>query len=187
MAARLREQYFETILSEMKEQFKHENVMEVPRLEKIVVNMGVGDAAAEPRAMEMAQAELAVITGQKGSIRKARRSIASFKLRQGATIGCMVTLRGERMYEFMDRLFNVAAPRIRDFRGMSPDAFDQHGNYTMGIREQTIFPEVNVDDVTRVRGMNVTFVIKNSRTAEESRELLRKFGMPFRKTETSGT
>lgn len=181
MAARLKEQYFETILPEMKEQFKHANVMEVPRLEKIVVNMGVGDATAEPRAMEMALAELAVITGQKGSIRKARRSIANFKLRQGATIGCMVTLRGERMYEFMDRLFNVAIPRVRDFRGMSPDAFDQRGNYTMGIREQTIFPEVNVDDVTRVRGMNVTFVIKKARTAEESRELLRKFGMPFQR------
>jgi large subunit ribosomal protein L5 len=181
VAARLKERYFETILPEMKEQFNHANAMEVPRLEKIVVNMGVGDATAEPRAMEAALSELAAITGQKGSVRRARRSIASFKLRQGATIGCMVTLRGERMYEFMDRLFNVAVPRIRDFRGMSPDAFDRHGNYTLGIREQAIFPEVNVDDVSRVRGMNVTFVIKNAQTVEESRELLRKFGMPFRR------
>jgi len=181
VAARLKERYFETILPEMREQFNHANAMEVPRLEKIVVNMGVGDATAEPRAMEAALDELAAITGQKGSVRRARRSIASFKLRQGATIGCMVTLRGERMYEFMDRLLNVAVPRIRDFRGMSPDAFDRHGNYTLGIREQAIFPEVNVDNVSRVRGMNVTFVIKNARTVEESRELLRKFGMPFRR------
>jgi large subunit ribosomal protein L5 len=180
LAARLKEQYFSTILPEMREQFQFPNVMEVPRLEKIVVNMGVGDATADPRFLETGMSELAVITGQKPAIRKARRSIASFKVRQGANVACMVTLRGDRMYEFMDRLLNVAIPRIRDFRGMSPTSFDRAGNYTMGIREQTIFPEVNVDSVTRVRGMNVTFVIKNARSADESRELLRKFGMPFR-------
>ena len=179
MAARLKQRYREQILPELKEGLGRANVMEVPKLEKIVVNMGVGDATAEPRNMEMAVAELAIITGQKPSIRAARRSISSFKLREGAKIGCMVTLRGDRMYEFMDRLLNVAIPRIRDFRGLPATSFDQHGNYTMGLREQTIFPEVDVDSVTRVRGMNVTFVIKNARSSDESRELLRKFGMPF--------
>ncbi|MCP4645593.1 MAG: 50S ribosomal protein L5 [bacterium] len=180
MAARLREKYYSTILPEMREQFKHPNVMEVPKLEKIVVNMGVGEAAVEPQNLEKAIAELATITGQKPSIRKARRSIASFKVREGANVGCMVTLRGDRMYEFMDRLFNVAIPRVRDFRGINPKGFDRHGNYTMGLREQTIFPEIDVDAVARVRGMNVTFVVKNARTSEESLELLRKLGMPFR-------
>jgi large subunit ribosomal protein L5 len=180
VAARLKEQYASTILPELREQFGYANVMEVPRLEKIVVNMGVGDAQTDPRLMEMAVAELATITGQKPSIRKARRSISGFKLREGANIGCMVTLRGERMYEFMDRLLNIAIPRIRDFRGLSPSSFDKFGNYTMAVREQLIFPEIDLDDVTRVRGMNITFVIKNAGSADESRELLRKFGMPFR-------
>jgi large subunit ribosomal protein L5 len=180
VAARLKELYDKKILAEMRDQFKYENVMQVPRLEKIVVNMGVGDGQSDPRMMENAIAELSVITGQKPSIRKARKSIANFKVREGANIGCMVTLRGQRMYEFMDRLVNVAIPRIRDFRGISPKSFDTFGNFTLGLREQTIFPEVNMDAVTRVRGMNVTFVISQSRSAAESRELLRKFGMPFR-------
>jgi large subunit ribosomal protein L5 len=180
VAARLKETYTTKILPEMREQFTYTNVMQVPRLEKIVINMGVGDGQSDPRMMENAVAELSIITGQKPSIRKARKSIANFKVREGANIGCMVTLRGARMYEFMDRLLNVAIPRIRDFRGVSPKAFDKSGNYTLGIREQTIFPEVNIDTVTRVRGMNVTFVISQARSAEESRELLRKFGMPFR-------
>jgi len=180
VAARLRELYDETIAPELREQFDYTNVMEIPRLEKVVVNMGVGDAMQEPRMLESAMAELALITGQKPSIRKARRSIAGFKVRAGVNIACMVTLRGERMYEFVDRLFNVAVPRIRDFRGMSPDAFDGQGNYTMGLKEQTIFPEVNMDNVARVRGMNVTFVVKGGRTVAESRELLRKLGLPFR-------
>jgi large subunit ribosomal protein L5 len=180
VAPRLKEKYNETILAEMREQFQHANVMDVPRLEKIVINMGVGDAPQDPRLLESAAAELGRITGQKPSIRKAKRSISNFKVRQGANIGCMVTLRGSRMYEFMDRLFNVAIPRIRDFRGLAPNSFDAAGNYTLGLREQTIFPEIDVDTVTRVRGMNVTFVIRNSRSADESRELLRKFGMPFR-------
>jgi large subunit ribosomal protein L5 len=178
--ARLKERYNETIRIEMRDQFQHPNVMEVPRLSKIVVNMGVGDAQTEPRMLEAAVAELGQITGQKASIRKARRSIAGFKVREGAKIACMVTLRGERMYEFMDRLFNVVIPRIRDFRGVPPNSFDKDGNYTLGLREQTIFPEINMDSVARVRGMNITFVMSSSRSVEESRELLRKFGMPFR-------
>ena len=180
MAARLKERYLKTIRVDMREQFKHPNVMEVPKLDKIVVNVGVGDAQQEPRMLEASMAELGLITGQKPVIRKARKSIASFKVRAGAKIACMVTLRGERMYEFMDRLFNVVIPRIRDFRGLSPSSFDRFGNYTMALREQTIFPEVAIDSVARVRGMNITFVMKNSRSVEESRELLRKFGMPFR-------
>lgn len=179
MAARLKERYDQGILPEMKEQFGFKNNLQVPRLEKIVINMGVGDAIADPRNMDTAMAELATISGQKPSVRKSKKSISNFKLRAGVNIGCMVTLRGDRMYEFMDRLFNVAIPRIRDFRGLSPKGFDQFGNYTLGLREQTIFPEVKVDDINRTRGMNITFVIKNSRNAGESRELLRKFGMPF--------
>ena len=180
MAARLKEKYNTTIRLEIRDQFNHPNVMEVPKLEKIVINVGVGDAQVEPRMLESSMTELGLISGQKPAIRKAKKSIAGFKVREGAKIACMVTLRGERMYEFMDRLFNVAIPRIRDFRGMSPGSFDAFGNYTMALREQTIFPELNIDSVTRVRGMNITFVIRNNRTVEESRELLRKFGMPFR-------
>lgn len=180
MAERLKERYRTSIVQELRDEFQYKNVMQVPRLEKIVVNMGIGEAPREPKMMEYALAELAQITGQRGSIRKARRSIAGFKVRENTPIGCMVTLRGARMYEFMDRLFNVAIPRIRDFRGLSPKSFDAHGNYTMGLREQTIFPEVDIDAVTRVRGMNITFVIRNSESVEESVALLRKFGMPFR-------
>ncbi len=181
MAARLKERFNGEIRAELQKQFERENVMEVPQLEKIVVNMGVGDAQTDARLMENALSELGQITGQKASIRKARKSIAGFKLREGADIGCMVTLRGDRMYEFFDRLVSIAVPRIRDFRGLPAGSFDAQGNYTLGLREQTIFPELNMDAVTRVRGMNVTFVIKNSRSKEESRELLRKFGMPFRR------
>ncbi len=180
VAARLKEKYRTTILPELKEELGRTNVMNVPRLEKIVVNMGVGDSQTEPRLMEEAMDALAQITGQKASIRTARRSIAGFKVREGAKIGCMTTLRGERMYEFLDRLLNVAIPRVRDFRGVSPKSFDQQGNYTIGLREQTIFPEIKIDDVSRVRGMNITFVIKNSGSADASRALLRRFGMPFR-------
>lgn len=179
MPARLSERYKETILPELKEQFGYHNIMEVPKLEKIVINMGVGDAIGDPRMMEVAAAELSTITGQKPQIRKAKKSISNFKLRQGVNIACRVTLRGQRMYEFVDRLFNVAIPRIRDFRGLPAKSFDAFGNYTLGLKEQTIFPEIDIDKVTRVRGMNVTFVIKNARTADESRELLRKLGMPF--------
>ncbi len=180
MSARLQERYRQNILPELQKQFNHANPMEVPKLEKIVVNMGVGDGQSDARMLENAINELTVITGQKPSVRKARKSIANFKVRAGASIGCMVTLRGQRMYEFLDRLLNVAIPRIRDFRGLSPKSFDKFGNYTVGLREQTIFPEVNMDGVTRVRGMNVTVVIGNSQSIDESRELLRKFGFPFR-------
>ena len=179
MAARLKEIYKNEVIKALRDEFNYENVMQVPALEKIVVNMGVGDATADPKLMDAAVAELALITGQKPVIRKARNSISNFKLRAGVNIGCMVTMRGEYMWEFVDRLFNVAIPRIRDFRGLSPKSFDKFGNYTLGVREQTIFPEVDLDKVSRVRGMNITFVIKNSNSAEESRALLRHLGMPF--------
>ena len=181
MVVKLKDKYNNEIIGALREEFKYANVMQVPRLEKIVVNMGVGDAIADAKLMDAATAELALITGQKPVIRKARLSISNFKLRAGANVGCMVTLRGRYMWEFMDRLFNIAIPRIRDFRGLSPKAFDKFGNYTLGIREQTIFPEVDLDKVGRVRGMNVTFVIKNAGSAEESRALLRHLGMPFAK------
>jgi len=179
VGARLKERYRDTIRREMREQFEYANIMQVPKLDKIVVNVGVGDAPTDKRLLDAAVNELGQITGQKASIRSARKSIAGFKLREGQTNGCMVTLRGDMMYEFLDRLLNVAIPRIRDFRGLSPNSFDKQGNYTMGVREQTIFPEIDMDAVIRVRGMNITIVIRNSRSAEESRELLRKFGMPF--------
>ena len=180
MEARLKELYRTKIVSALREEFGIENVMAVPKLEKVVVNMGVGEAAQEPRNLEAAMEELATITGQKPSIRKARRSIANFKLRAGSNVGCMVTLRQARMWEFVDRLLNVAIPRIRDFRGLPPKSFDKFGNYTLGLREQTIFPEIDVDKVAVVRGMNITFVIKQSITSEQSRSLLKHLGMPFR-------
>ena len=179
MPARLRQTYNEKIAPELREQFGYANPMQIPRLVKVVVNMGVGDAIGDPRLLDTAATELAQITGQKACIRRARKSISNFKLRAGVAIGCMVTLRGERMYEFVDRLVNIAIPRIRDFRGINPLSFDQGGGFTLGLREQTIFPEVDIDKVATVRGMNVTFVIRNSGSAEESRELLRKLGMPF--------
>lgn len=179
MAARLKEKYTSELAPKLKEQFGISNVMAVPRLEKVVINVGVGDATGDPRLMEAAANELGQITGQRANIRKAKKSISNFKLREGLKIGCMVTLRGERMYEFMDRLFNIAMPRIRDFRGVPTRSFDKFGNYTMGLREQTIFPEVDFDKVLKARGMNITFVIKNSSSAEQSRELLRGLGMPF--------
>lgn len=180
VAARLKERYQTAIVPELMAEFKYENIMQVPRLEKVVLNVGVGDAPREPRMMESALQELGLITGRRGSIRKARRSIAGFKVREGTPVGCMVTLRGAEMYEFLDRLFNVAIPRIRDFRGVPNKSFDKAGNYTLGLREQTIFPEVDIDSVARVRGMNLTFVVKNARTVSESIALLRKLGMPFR-------
>ncbi len=180
MVPRLKERYDDTIAKSMRDQYGYTNPMQVPRLEKIVVNMGVGDANADARLMEQAVAELSIITGQKPSVRRARKSISNFKLRKDQEIGAMATLRGRRMYEFMDRLFNVAMPRIRDFRGVPRTSFDGQGNYTLGLREQTIFPELVMDTVQRVRGMNVTFVIANSRTREESLDLLTQLGMPFR-------
>ena len=179
MPSALKTRYIDTIRVQLQEELNITNVMKVPQIEKVVVNMGVGDAIADARLLDAAVEDLAQITGQHPSVRVARKSISNFKLREGAKIACMVTLRGDRMYEFMDRLFNVAMPRIRDFRGVSPKAFDQFGNYTLGLREQTIFPEVDQDKSDRARGMNVTFVVKNTDSADESRELLRKLGMPF--------
>jgi large subunit ribosomal protein L5 len=176
---RLKEKYFKEIVPEMMKKFQYKNIMQVPRLEKVVVNMGVGDATQDSRLLESAMNELALITGQKPQVRKATKSVSNFKLRKGASIGCRVTLRGDRMYEVIDRLFNIAIPRIRDFRGVSPRGFDAFGNYTLGIKEQTIFPEVNIDNVLRVRGMNVTFVFKNSTNTDANREVLRMLGMPF--------
>ncbi len=181
MRPRLKEQYETTIAPELREKYKYANVMQVPKLEKIVVNMGVGDANQEARLLEMAMSELAIITGQQPSFRKAKKSVSNFKLREGQRIGCAVTLRGDRMYEFMDRLFNMAMPRIRDFRGLPKKSFDKNGNYTLGLREQSIFPELNIDKIERVRGMNVTFVIKNTNSNEESFDLLQKLGLPFQR------
>lgn len=179
MPSALRTRYRDSIGPELQQEFEIKNVMQVPAIEKVVVNIGVGEAIGDARLLETASEQLALVTGQYPSVRAARKSISNFKLREGTKIACMVTLRGERMYEFMDRLFNVALPRVRDFRGVSPKAFDQFGNYTLGVRDQTIFPEVDPDKVDKPRGMNITFVVKNSDSADVSRELLRKLGMPF--------
>lgn len=175
---RLKKLYQEFIVPEMMKKFGYKNVMQVPRLVKIVVNMGVGQATQEPKLLEMAMKELAKITGQQPVIRRAKKSISNFKLRAGMAIGCKVTLRRERMYEFLDRLINAAIPRIRDFRGLSDKSFDGRGNYTLGIKEHVIFPEINVDEVERIFGMDIT-IVTTAKTDEEAYELLRLFGMPF--------
>jgi len=175
----LRQHYDQNVRAELMKRFSYSNPMQAPRLTKIVVNMGVGDALTNVKMLDTAAAELTTITGQKASIRKAKKSIANFKLRQGQPIGCMVTLRGARMYEFYDRLVNVALPRIRDFRGVPMRSFDGRGNYTLGLTEQIIFPEINYDRVEKIRGMDVTLVT-SARTDEEGQELLRLMNMPFR-------
>ncbi|TDA68607.1 MAG: 50S ribosomal protein L5 [Clostridia bacterium] len=177
--SRLKEKYLQEVRPQMQAKFGYKNLMEVPRLEKIVVSMGVGEATQNPKALEAAAGDLAVITGQRPVITRAKKSISAFKLREGMAIGCKVTLRGERMYEFMDRLVSVTLPRVRDFRGVSPDAFDGRGNYALGLREQLIFPEIDYDKVDKSRGMNIVFVT-TARTDAETRELLRLMGMPFR-------
>ena len=177
--ARLKGKYKKETAPALKERLGLRNIMEVPKLTKIIVNMGLGDAPGDAKVMESAMKELAKVTGQKPVITRAKKSIAGFKLRQGSAIGCKVTLRGDRMYEFFDRLVNVAIPRIRDFRGVSRRAFDEYGNYTLGIKEQIIFPEIDYDDVYKIRGMNVVFVIENSSGREASIELLTELGMPF--------
>ena len=179
MAARLFERYKQTIVPELMMTLNLKNMMQVPRLKKIVINMGVGKAIEDIKILEAAMQELAVITGQKPVITRSKTAIANFKLRKGMPIGCKVTLRRARMYEFLDRLINAALPRIRDFRGVPPKAFDKQGNYTIGIAEQVIFPEVEIDKVQRVQGMDITFVIK-AKNQEQAQELLRLFGMPFR-------
>jgi large subunit ribosomal protein L5 len=176
--ARLSEQYQKSVVPALRERFGYGNPMEVPRLEKIVVNMGVGEAVQEPKAMDGALADLTAITGQKPALRRAKRAISNFKLRENVAVGCMVTLRRDRMYEFLDRLVNFALPQVRDFRGVPVKGFDGRGNYNMGIKEQLIFPEIDYDKVDQIRGMNITFVT-SAKTDEEARELLRLLGMPF--------
>jgi large subunit ribosomal protein L5 len=177
--ARLKDRYNEEIAPALKERFGIENPMRIPRLEKIVVNMGVGEASQNSRALDGAMEDLATITGQKAQMRRARKSIAGFKIREGMPVGARVTLRGERMWEFLDRLISVALPRVRDFRGISPNSFDGHGNYALGLREQLIFPEISYDAIDATRGLDVA-VVTTTESDDEARELLRLLGMPFR-------
>jgi large subunit ribosomal protein L5 len=179
MAARLKERYTKEIAPAISKEFEIKNPMAVPRLDKIVINMGMGEAIANSKILDTAADEVRAITGQKPVITKAKKSIASFKLRQGMPIGVMVTLRGDRMYEFLDRLVSVALPRVRDFRGVSPKAFDGRGNYTLGIREQLIFPEIDFNKVDKTRGMNIS-IVTTARNDEQARSLLKALGMPFR-------
>ena len=178
--ARLKEKYNNEIVDAMTKRFGYENIMQVPKLEKIVVNMGVGEAKENSKILDSAIADLEKITGQKAVTTKAKNSVANFKIREGMPIGCKVTLRGEKMYEFLDRLVNLALPRVRDFRGVNPNAFDGRGNYALGIKEQIIFPEIEFDKVDKVRGMDI-IVTTTAKTDEEARELLRLFNMPFKK------
>lgn len=171
--------YREQIIPKLTQRFGYRQVMEVPRLSKIVVSMGVGAATQDPKILEAAMGDLAIITGQKPALRRARKSIAQFRVREKNAIGCLVTLRGARMYEFFDRLITLALPRIRDFRGLPAEAVDGRGNYSLGLREQTVFPEIDLDKVTRVQGMNIT-VVTTARTDEEALALLREFGLPLR-------
>jgi len=180
MSARLKELYENEIVEAMTKKFEYKNVMEVPKLVKIVVNMGVGEAKDNAKLLDSAVADMETITGQKAVITKAKKSIANFKIREGMAIGCKTTLRGDKMYEFADRLINLALPRVRDFRGVNANGFDGRGNYSMGIREQLIFPEIEYDKIDKVRGLDITFVT-TAKTDEEARELLRLFNMPFAK------
>jgi len=177
--ARLKEKYQKEVKPAMQSKFNYKNVMEIPRLEKVVVNMGLGEAVQNAKILDAAVNDMATITGQKPVITRAKKSIAAFKLRQGVAIGAKVTLRGDRMYEFVDRLVNAALPRVRDFKGISPKGFDGRGNFTMGLKEQLIFPEIEYDKVDKIRGMNIVFVT-SAKTDEEARELLKLVGMPFR-------
>ncbi|MBC7356986.1 LSU ribosomal protein L5P [Desulfacinum infernum DSM 9756] len=178
--ARLRELYAKEIAPQLAEKFQYKSPMQIPRLSKIVLNMGLGEAIQNVKVLETASEELALISGQKPVITRARLSIAAFKLRKGMPIGCMVTLRKDRMYEFFDKLVNIALPRVRDFRGVSPKSFDGRGNYTLGIKEQIIFPEIDYDKIDKIKGMNIT-IVTTAKTDEEARELLGLLGMPFRK------
>ena len=178
--SRLKETYQNEIVDAMIKKFGYKNIMEVPKLDKIVINMGVGEAKENAKILEAAMKDLEIIAGQKPITTKAKNSIANFKIREGQAIGCKVTLRGEKMYEFLDRLVNLALPRVRDFRGVNPNAFDGRGNYALGIKEQLIFPEIEYDKVDKVRGMDIIFVT-TANTDEEARELLTQFNMPFAK------
>ena len=177
---RLQEQYKNEVVKSLMEKFNYDSVMQVPAIEKIVINMGVGDAVSNSKVLDDAVAELTAIAGQKPVVTKAKKSIAGFKLREGMPIGCKVTLRGEKMYEFLDKWVSISLPRVRDFRGVSKNAFDGRGNYTLGIREQIIFPEIDFDKVNKVRGMDIV-IVTTATTDEESRELLTQLGMPFHK------
>ncbi len=180
MAPRFKEKYRAEVVPKLMEQFGYSNVNQVPRLEKIVVNMGVGEAAQDSKALDSAMADLAIITGQKAMVARARKSIAGFKIREGMPIGAKVTLRGDRMWEFFDRLVTTAIPRVRDFRGLNPKSFDGRGNYSMGVTEQLVFPEIDYDKIDRVRGMDITFV-STAKTDEEARALLDGFAFPFKR------
>lgn len=177
--ARLKDRYLNEIAPALQQKFAYKNVMQIPKIEKVVINMGVGEAVQNSKAIDSAVGDMMKIAGQKPIVTRAKKSISSFKLRAGMPIGCKVTLRGDRMYEFMDRLLNVALPRVRDFRGISGKAFDGRGNYTLGIKEQLIFPEIEYDKIDKLRGMDIVFVT-TAKTDEEARELLRGFGMPYR-------
>lgn len=177
---RLKEKYNTVIIPSLKEKYNYKSVMEVPKLDKIVVNMGVGEATSNSKMLEAAMKDLEIITGQKPVATKAKKAIAGFKVREGQAIGCKVTLRGENMYNFLDKLISITLPRVRDFRGLSPKAFDGRGNYTIGLNEQLIFSEIVYDDVVKVRGMDIVFVT-TAKTNEEAYDLLKGFGMPFKK------
>lgn len=177
--SRLRDKYLKEVVPALRERFGFKNVMETPRLVKVVINMGVGEATGDPKAIDAAVNDLTALSGQKPIVTRAKKSIAAFKVRTGMPIGVKVTLRGERMYDFLDKLFNLALPRIRDFKGVSPKSFDGRGNYTLGLREQLIFPEIDYDKVDKIRGMDVV-IVSSARTDEEAFELLRLLGMPFR-------
>lgn len=179
---RLKMFYDETVVPGMVKKFGYSNLLAVPKLEKIVVNVGLGEAKDNPKAIEAACGDIAIITGQKPVVTKAKKSVAAFKLRAGMSIGCKVTLRGDKMYSFADRLINVALPRVRDFRGVSAESFDGRGNYTLGVREQLIFPEIQYDKIDKIRGMDI-IIVTTANSDEEARELLKLFGMPFKKQE----
>jgi large subunit ribosomal protein L5 len=179
MTQRLRNLYNETIVPKLKEQFSYENIHQVPKVTRITVNRGLGEAAQNAKAMESSLKELSIITGQKPVVTRAKQAIAGFKIRKGMPVGVMVTLRGEKMYAFLDRLIGLALPRIRDFRGISPKSFDGRGNYSLGVREQLIFPEIDYDSIDQIRGMDIT-IITTAKTDEEGRALLKEMGMPFR-------
>jgi large subunit ribosomal protein L5 len=180
MAARLKEKYQKEIVPSLMSKFGYSSIMQVPKVEKVIINMGVGEAVANAKALDSAVEDLQTITGQKPVVTRAKKSIAGFKLREGMPIGAKVTLRGERMYHFLDKLMNVSLPRVRDFRGVSSKAFDGRGNYTLGLKEQLIFPEIEYDKIDKIRGMDVV-IVTSAKTDEEARELLTQMGMPFRK------
>ena len=176
--ARMKEKYQTEVAPAMKEKFGYKNVMQIPKIEKVVLNMGVGEAVGNPKVLDVAIGDLTTIAGQRPVVTRAKKSIAAFKIREGMAIGTKVTLRGERMYQFLDKLLNVALPRVRDFRGVSPKAFDGRGNYTLGIKEQLIFPEIEYDKIDKIRGMDIV-IVTTANTDEEARELLKMMGMPF--------